>query len=267
MPLELIPLFSGSSGNAVLVSGDAGLLLVDAGVSARRLTDALALCGVKREDILALLITHEHADHIAGVKVFAGNGDIPVYATPGTRQAAGQRIIGRRTDLRDVPMSGFFVGGFWVEPFRTSHDAADPVGYAIGCGTDRVAVATDTGRVTKALEYACLGAREILLESNHDLEMLKTGPYPYRLKMRVGSGKGHLNNDACAAEALRLAKGGAERIILGHLSRQNNLPELAYRATAERLKEEGIVPGRDLRLEVAAPAPGGMDAPRRERDG
>lgn len=221
---------SGSSGNCLLVEDRDSRILIDAGISKRRVDAALHSLGLTMRDIRGVLITHEHSDHISGLESLGKSG-AAVYA-PHTVAA---RILGMKPGLygsvQVIPVGEtFLLGGLRVTAFHTSHDTDESVGYRIE-GTGVYAHATDTGCVTEEMRASLLGADTVLLESNHDEEMLRYGPYPFYLKKRILSDRGHLSNTACAAFARELAERGTGRIILGHLSRENNTPGKAMAET------------------------------------
>ena len=253
MELRFAPLFSGSSGNAVYVGSDAGHLLVDAGVSCARILAELKRVGVDPGCLQGLLVTHEHIDHIRGVGVLSRKLDLPIYATAGTWAAMENKIGAVAEKNIRVIESGrdFYIGGIDVQSFPTPHDAAESVGYAFEVTGQRFAVATDLGCVRDSWLNFVRGVDAVLLESNYDPDMLKAGPYPYDLKKRIMSRKGHLSNDDAGRTAAQLIASGARQIILGHLSKENNFPELAERSCALILETEGIIPGEDAQLCVA----------------
>lgn len=242
MELRFSPLFSGSSGNAVYVAGPGCEILIDAGVSCSRIVDEMKAIGANPKGISAILITHEHIDHIRGAGTFARKFGAPIYATAGTwaamRQKLGEipaelvRVIDRERD--------FFLGEMNVQPFETPHDAAESVGYVVSIpGGARFALATDIGCVKNGWMNAVSGASAVLLESNYDPAMLRAGRYPYELKRRIMSRHGHLSNDDAAEAAIALARAGARRIVLGHLSKENNFPELALKSCLTALERDG----------------------------
>jgi phosphoribosyl 1,2-cyclic phosphodiesterase len=226
---------SGSGGNCLLLEDQDTKVLIDAGISKRRVDAALKSLGCTMGDISGVLITHEHSDHISGLETLVKGREIPVYA-PHTVAA---RLCGMKPDLEDsirhIPVgAAFAIGSLWVTAFHTSHDTDESVGYRIE-GEGVYAHATDTGCVTDEMRAALLGADTVLLESNHDEEMLRCGPYPFYLKRRILSDRGHLSNAACAAFARELAGSGTRQIILGHLSRENNTPAKAMAETGRAL--------------------------------
>ena len=255
MRIQIIPLFSGSTGNCILVRAGETNLLVDAGVTAKALTGALLQTGLRMDSIDAVLITHEHADHIRGLPVLVKKYGVPVYATEGTwRMMHGKfREIPKFRPVF-LPDGSFYIGELGVETFPLSHDAAQPVGFSFFMMGEKASIATDTGYVSKGMIRALEGSATVLLESNHDPVMLQTGPYPGVLKRRVASRKGHLANEDCARVLAHLAQTGTKQAILGHLSQKNNTPELAYAASSQALLELGIDPENDFSLTVASAA-------------
>lgn len=232
--LTLTTLASGSSGNCTLVSGAGTHLLIDAGISARRVCKALAALGVAPGDLSGILITHEHSDHISGLATLTKQHHIPVYASPGT----GRQLCYRIAAVEDIitpcnPGTCFQVGRLTVETFPTSHDAAQSMGYTVSDGERKAALVTDLGVVTEAVLAGIQGADLLVVEANHDEEMLQSGPYPYYLKQRILGAQGHLSNEAGGALARMAVEAGASTVILAHLSSENNTPERA-RCAAER---------------------------------
>lgn len=242
--MEFYTLASSSAGNAALVCHERTRILIDAGISCRRITQALAALGLAPDDLDGVLITHEHIDHVRGLAALCKKCGAPLYASSGT--AAALRCPDGR--LRAFSAGdGFTVGALRVKSFRTSHDARESVGYRIDSGEGSLAVLTDTGYVTDEARAAACGADMLLLEANHDPAMLKNGPYPYYLKQRILSEYGHLSNDAAADFALECALAGTRDILLAHLSGENNTPQLAEYTVARRLQSCG----RSVRLAAA----------------
>jgi phosphoribosyl 1,2-cyclic phosphodiesterase len=309
-------LASGSKGNCAVVSGAGTSVLVDAGLSCREILKRMALAGEDPADLNAILITHEHLDHVAGLAVLARKLSIPVFFTESTHRAwvrmtrpkntmtykqwlekmAQQREAEEAENSRDLQPAhtvlqeasvevlaaaaeedcepvgekvkakadpaylpaveyfeagkNFRIGAIDVNPFTIPHDAADPCGFVFHTQTEsvRMAVATDLGYVPPNVKLALKGVDVLLLESNHDLEMLKDGPYPWSVKQRVLSRVGHLSNDACAEFLMRDYDGGAHTIVLGHLSEQNNLPELARIAAEQAIGQRMRLLGNRILL-------------------
>lgn len=233
MAYSLKLLYSGSEGNAALLTGGETSVLIDAGRSCRALTAALLKAGSAPERLAAIFLTHEHRDHTAALEVFLSHHPMPVYVAG----ASAERLLSRGGEaLRAcaVPMPPLFtvsVGELTLSSFPTSHDSAYSVGYRIAIsaedGVRFVGYATDLGVVTPAVEEGLLGCEAVVIEANHDEEMLMTGPYPAELKRRIASRHGHLSNSDCAVLAARLAAAGTSRFLLAHLSEINNTPDLA----------------------------------------
>ena len=250
--LKFTTLASGSSGNAALVScGDTHILL-DAGISARRITTGLKELGVEPEKLSAILITHDHSDHIGGLAVLCKKIKAPIYATYPTCETIALKAPCAAGQLRPC-RSGFMLdlGDVLVESFPTSHDAPGSVGYSIAGGGQRMALCTDLGFVSKDVENAIRGCDLLVCEANHDEDWVRTGPYPYSLIQRVLGDQGHLSNEAGAELALYAIRNGAKEIILAHLSAENNTPAHALRVVADRLRAAGVDLDHDIRLSVA----------------
>ena len=242
MELRFAPLFSGSSGNAVYVGFDAGHLLVDAGMSCARVLEELKRVGVNPADLGGLVITHEHIDHIRGAGVLSRKLDLPIYATPGTWAAMEDKLgaVAEKNIRTFQTEQDFFIGGINVQSFPTPHDAAESVGYCFTVDGKRFSVATDLGCVRDSWMNYVRGSDAVLLESNYDPDMLKAGSYPYELKRRIMGRHGHLSNDDAGEVAAELARHGAKQVILCHLSKENNYPELAMITVRAALEDAGI---------------------------
>ena len=226
---------SGSSGNSTFVTDDDTHLLVDCGACGKYITECMRRIGITPETLAGILITHEHKDHIAGVGVLSRKYNIPVYATAKTWEAIGDSLgcIHEKNKRLTEPVMEF--GGLTVSSFSIPHDAAEPVGYSFETSGDKFTIATDLGRVTDDLVAAIEGSRVVIIEANHDVEMLKNGRYPFYLKKRILGDLGHLSNELCGSLCIHLAKTGTETIWLGHLSAENNRPELAYQTVLDAL--------------------------------
>ncbi len=240
MAVSVTVLASGSKGNCTLISSSRTRLLVDAGLSCRELLRRIALCGEDPRCIDAILITHEHSDHVDGLRGLAKRLKISVYMTEATHDAYrryARDSVGNRITLERLEMfhagHAFCIGDVSVMPFTIPHDAVDPVGFTFRSEGVQVGICTDLGYLPASVRHHILGCQVLMIESNHDLEMLRGGPYPWAVKQRVMSRVGHLSNDALADFLTTDYDGGAEFLILAHLSEQNNHPEIA-RMTAER---------------------------------
>lgn len=250
--LSLHTLASGSSGNALLVSDGRTHILLDAGISARRIKTALEALGLLPSDLAGILITHEHSDHISGLATLTKQYRLPVYTTSGTGRQLCYRIAFLEELIHPVtPGRGFEVGSFEVLPFATSHDAADSACFRLTSGGESAALATDLGCVTREVLDGVLGADILVAETNHDEEWLKSGPYPYYLKRRILSDRGHLSNEVGAELIRQAVERGTRTVVLAHLSAENNTPGRAYDVVYDTLAQANIQVGRDLLLAVA----------------
>ena len=250
--LTLTTLASGSSGNCALLSDGQTHILLDAGISARRITTGLKNLGVNPAELAAVLVTHEHSDHVSGLATLTRQLPVMVYASGGT----ARRLLSKLPALEGrmqvfQPGACFCVGGVEVETFPTPHDAAESTGYALSAGGRKAAVVTDLGRVTAAVEAGIRGAHLLLAEANYEPEWLESGPYPPFLKARIRGERGHLSNAAGAELACAGAAQGAATVVLGHLSRENNTPRRAYDTVRAALERQGAAVGGDVTLEVA----------------
>lgn len=235
--MKLCSIASGSSGNCVYVGSEATHLLVDAGISGKRIEEGLASLGLDGRDVDGVLITHEHSDHIAGLSVLARKYEIPIYATKGTIHAIlenGKRGKQGQIDpelFQEIQEDQrFTVKDLTVNPMKISHDAAQPVAYRICYGSKRIGICTDLGTYNDYTVECLRGMDALLLEANHDVNMLQVGSYPYYLKQRILGERGHLSNENSGRLLCRVLHDGLKGIVLGHLSKENNLPELAYEA-------------------------------------
>ena len=221
--MEILVLASGSSGNALLVRSPGGAVLVDAGISALQVRRRLEAFGLTPEVITGVVVTHEHTDHARGLEVLCRRHRLPVWATTGTWSRLGCRSEGGGEIL---PGRTVRIGGLRLLPIPTSHDAREPVALRLDDGRHRVAVCTDTGCVTTLLEQRLAGCELLLVEANHDGDMLRHGPYPWPLKQRIASRLGHLGNHQTAEAVARLGWDGLRAVVGLHLSEENNAPEL-----------------------------------------
>lgn len=230
--MELCSIASGSSGNCICVGTGGSHVLVDAGVSGKRIEAGLNAVGLKTSEMKAILVTHEHIDHIAGLGVLARRYGLPIYGTKGTLDAVMQTslvgIIDEALLHPVVPEEVFSIGDMQVRPLSISHDAADPVAYLLKNGERKAGVITDLGNYDDALVEKLQKLDILLLEANHDVRMLQTGRYPYPLKQRILGDRGHLSNELSGRLLGRLLHDKFKAVILGHLSKENNYEELAY---------------------------------------
>ena len=225
---------SGSEGNALVVQASGSCLLMDCGFTLTETAARLARLGIAAEEIDGIVVTHEHGDHISGVARLARKHGIPVWLTHGTlREHAALAGLPGITEIN--PHESFAIGDIEVQPYLVPHDAAEPVQYVFGDGARRLGVLTDSGCTTPHIETTLSGCNALVLECNHDAQMLADGDYPRHLKQRVGGRMGHLSNAAAAALLARLDTVGLQHIVAAHLSRKNNLPELAVAALSGAL--------------------------------
>jgi len=254
MSYEIIfcPLYSGSSGNVILISYKDTSILVDAGVSFRKLTCALNKISFNKK-IDAILLSHDHSDHVKCAGVYFRKLNVPIITNHKTWEAI-KKSLGK-VDERNVHLietgTSFSVGSIGIETFSIPHDAKDPMGFCFYLGRKKISISTDLGHVNEKVAQKIDFSDIILLESNHDVGMLLTGPYPYYLKQRIKSDTGHLSNEQAAQMILKLNLEKAKRIYLGHLSEENNHPDVALMTVKSILKEKGVFESFDFSLDVA----------------
>ncbi len=256
MAVSVSLLASGSRANCALVASSTTRILVDAGLSCRETFKRLRAVGERPEDLSAILITHEHSDHVAGLQRLAAKLNVPVFLTDATHREWGRAARDKAEDGKIPELSkrekfasgtGFQVGDIEVRPFTIPHDAADPVGFTFRTEGVKIGYATDLGYMPVSVRDHLRGCDILVIESNHDLEKLRTGPYPWSVKQRVMSRVGHLSNDALAEFFSSDYDGGAAYVVLAHLSEQNNHPELARVAAEQALRErQGLWQNRVL---------------------
>jgi len=250
---KLCPLYSGSSGNSTFIGNEHEGVLIDAGKNCKNLEIALTAAGLNPEAVKALFITHEHSDHISGLSTICKKQQIPIIANDATLRMA-LRII---PVLEDAPICEMPTGGtakkdfFEVTSFAAPHDSVECVGYKITTKYGSVGVMTDAGEETPVSEKALRGCKIVVLEANHDKNMLMTGSYPYNLKVRIAGNHGHLSNDQSGELAQYLVSTGTEKLMLAHLSAENNTPSLALETVNNVLSMHGITDGRDVQVKVA----------------
>ena len=232
---------SGSSGNCLYAGNQDSHILIDAGVSGKRIKEGLEGFGVNPIELDAILITHEHIDHISGLGVMARKYRVPIYATEKTLvQIERTKSVGKiPTDLFRVvkPDDTYRIGDIHIRPFSISHDAQDPVSYVLGCGGIKIGMVTDLGYFDEAIVDELKDSDILYIEANHDIHMLQVGPYPYYLKQRILGNKGHLCNEMAGRLIKELYSSRLKNVILGHLSRENNFPELALEAVRNEFME------------------------------
>ena len=251
--MKLCSIRSGSRGNAILVWTKTTKLMIDCGISGKAAETGIREAGLEPEEINAILISHEHRDHTGGAGIMARRYNLPIFANELTWSAMEKDLGKLNAENRHTfkHTDAFTIGDIDIDPFSIPHDALDPVGYTLTSGKKKVAVATDIGVLEDSLFRAIKGSDLVLLESNHDKNMLEMGSYPLPLKQRIRSNKGHLSNDDAGIAAKLLVKMGTKQLLLGHLSPENNYPLLAEQTVHNTLTEAGIQPGRDMSLAVA----------------
>ena len=249
---KLVTLFSSSSGNSYYIGSSGQGVLIDAGRSCKQIELALQSNNIDMRSIRAVFITHEHSDHCQGLKVLASRYGFTVYASEGTLSELERtdKLSSRFT--ADVIERKVSIGDMLIERHNTPHDSAESCAYSVTTPDgSRATIATDMGIMVPDVREAIKRSSLAVIESNHDIDMLRCGPYPYSLKKRILSDRGHLSNKACAEELPELVRSGVTRLVLGHLSKENNTPALAYNTSLEALVKAGMVPGLDFTLEVA----------------
>ena len=254
MRFTFCPLFSGSSGNALFIGAGDTRILIDAGMPGKAIEGALREIGILPETLSGIAVTHEHSDHVKGVGIVSRKYHVPVYANERTWNAMARSVgqIDPRNRRVFEDEEDFYIGDLALYPFSIPHDAADPVGYRVFYGGHSVATATDMGHVKKSVLKTLSGTDVLLLESNHDPELLMQNPhYSLYLKQRILGSHGHLSNDASADALLTLVESGVRQVLLGHLSGENNTPELALNTAVERLEKAGVRLNEDVGLGVA----------------
>lgn len=253
--MRICSIASGSSGNCTYIGTDTTHLLVDAGVSCKRVMEGVAKLGLSPKDIDGVFVTHEHIDHIAALGVMSRKYGIPIYGTSGT-------IMGiQNTKSLGAMSADFFhkvradekltIKDLTVQPFRISHDAAEPVAYRMSYGKKKVAVATDMGYFDDYIVENLKGMDALVLEANHDVNMLQVGPYPYPLKQRILGNRGHLSNENAGRLLCRIMHDNLKAVSLGHLSLENNIPELAYETVRMEITMNGQYKPDDFPIYVA----------------
>ncbi len=254
--MRLCSIASGSSGNCIYAGSDSTHILVDVGISGKRTEAGLKELDLSMRDIDGIFITHEHSDHIAGLGVLSRKYEIPIYATKGTIDA-----IKKSSSVGKIPEELFqpicadekiVIKDLVCNPMRISHDAAEPVAYRISHGKKKVAIVTDLGNYNDYTVESLKGMDALLLEANHDVKMLQVGPYPYYLKQRILGDRGHLSNERAGQLLCQLLHDKLQAVVLGHLSKENNLPELAYEAVrVEVTMADTEVKMSDIPMQVA----------------
>ena len=254
--MDFFSVASGSSGNCICLGSDQCHVMIDAGISGKRIEEGMNTYDYTTSDMDGVLITHEHSDHIQGLGVIARKYGLPIYATKGTADAILQSSSVGKIDpsLFHVIEAGktFFIGNLEIYPMSISHDAADPVAYLVSDGRHRVGVVTDLGYYDADIVSHMEGLDALLLEANHDIHMLQVGAYPYPLKQRILGERGHLSNETSGQLLGQILHDGMQHILLGHLSKENNYDELAYETVRLEISlGDNPYRGNDFTIEVA----------------
>lgn len=249
---KVMSLFSSSSGNSFLISSNGCNILIDAGVCCKNIVDKLECFGIEPRKISAVIITHEHIDHVKGVKVFSDKFSVPVFASNGTiTQLDNRNLLPVKSQIHTIN-GEFNVGDFKIIPFPTPHDCNESFGYSVFDSVGKkISVCTDLGHITPVVKDAILGSDFILIESNHDVDMLMNGNYPSVLKQRVLGMFGHLSNKACDDVLMPLIESGTTQIMLGHISKENNSVALALSCARKTLSNEGLKENIDYMISAA----------------
>ncbi len=251
---KFFTLASSSAGNSCYIGASGQGLLVDCGISCKSIVNSLKLHDIDPAKLSAILITHEHSDHVKGLSVFLKHYNIPLYASaPVLKYLSSCGIVTQKSMLKEIDEHGELIGGMMVKSFKTSHDSVGSYGFAVSTPDEhKISICTDTGYLTDNAKISLLGSDAVLIESNYDRMMLQLGPYPYSLKLRIANETGHLSNTDCAAFLPELVKSGTTRIVLGHLSKENNIPELAVETSVSELSMAGMRRNGDYMI-FAAP--------------
>lgn len=253
--MQFASIASGSSGNCLYTGNDDTHLLIDAGISKKRIEDGLKGFGVEPGDLDAVLITHEHSDHIKGLGVLARKYGLPIYATRGTiMEIRRQRSLGEIDEslFREIRAGeSFRIGNMDIHAFAIPHDARDPVSFRVDDGKIRIGTVTDLGYYDESILAALKDCDLLYAEANHDIRMLETGPYPYQLKVRILGNYGHLSNESSGQMIRCLLNEKLQRVILGHLSKENNYPDLALKAVQYELENSFMQNGERPEICVA----------------
>lgn len=259
--MRLMSIASGSSGNCIYVGSESNHILIDAGVSRKRICEGLRVAGLSISDIDAVFLTHEHSDHVKAAGIIMRSDETAFYSTAGTLDRV---IKDKKTGYIDAGLltviekdRDIMIGDLCVRAFAVSHDAADPVAYTVSCGESKAGVVTDLGVYDDHVLEAMKDCNAFLAEANHDIRMLQSGPYPYELKRRILSSRGHLSNESSGDLVSRLLNDSTEAVLLGHLSKENNYDLLALETVKQEIDNSDTeYKSRDFKIEVA-----GRDAP------
>lgn len=252
MGFKFCSLFSGSSGNASYIGTDQTHILVDAGMTGKRIEDSLERVDLDASILDGILITHEHDDHIRGAGVLSRRYDIPIYANQETWEAMETKV--GKISSRNIRVfhnnMDFYIKDINIQPFDIPHDAASPVGFCLFNGGKKISIATDLGHTNSRIINTVVDSDLVVLEANHDIEMLEGGSYPAYLKRRIRSKNGHLSNEDAGLALTKMIKGKLTHVLLAHLSSENNIPQLAYQTVTQILAANGIKNGKDIVVDM-----------------
>lgn len=253
LAVEFCTLVSGSSGNSTYIGTKHTRILIDAGVSGKKIQECLAELKLTGNDIDGLFITHEHLDHIKGAGIFSRRFDVPIYATYETWMAMEDTLgkISQGNKRFVYPGENCIINDICVKPFSIPHDAVEPVGYNIFAGGKKVTLATDIGHITEEIQESIAQSEILLLEANHDEEMVHKGGYPWHLKKRILSDNGHLSNKKAGELLSAVVDGKMKHVFLGHLSQENNEPHLAFDTVEKILQKNKIQVGKHIKMDMA----------------
>lgn len=249
--MEFCSFSSGSSGNSYMIRQGKTVLLCDCGISGKKIFEGLRMCGCEPDDVSGILISHEHQDHTKSIRTVIKKTGSSAFMNPGTWESIRDKVPDDRQVLIENG-SGFSIGGIDISSFSVSHDAADPAAYCFEAGGRKLSILTDTGYVSNEMIDQICDSDLLVLEANHDVNVLQVGPYPYHLKRRILSDEGHLSNEAAAECIVRICEKVSKprRILLAHLSHKNNTPMMAEITVKNILEEAGIFTGGDLLIDV-----------------
>lgn len=253
--MKVINLSSGSEGNLTYIETDKAKILVDMGLSCKEVENRLTLLGVSGRDIDAIVVTHEHVDHTKGINVFSKKYDVPVYAHDEVWPGLADKLNKVSESNRKIFTDSFVIKDLLIEPVELPHDVKC-FGFSFIENDKKISILTDLGHITEKIFEAVKGCTLIYLEANHDINLLKNcEKYPLALKMRIAGPEGHLSNDATADFIERLVRTGTKQIVLSHLSKENNSPDLAYTYITEKLADRGLIEGEMFKIDVATTKP------------
>ena len=251
--VKICPLFSGSEGNSTYIEDDDLCFLVDAGRSAKQIESTLMKNDLKTS-IKFILVTHEHSDHTSGLRVFAKKFGVKIYASKGTLEALKEKqVLDGKLEYEVIDLNGIEDEKIKINPFEISHDCSEGYGYSIFLKKSKLKISfcSDLGYISQNVLDMISGSDVLFIESNHDIEMLKNGPYPQVLKNRIMSNQGHLSNSSCSEILPKLVESGTSKFVLCHLSSTNNTPEIAYNCALSSLKNYGFEQGKNFDLYVS----------------